>query len=180
MTESRFDQASTSWDEEPARVAMAQNIANAIKTVLPIQPSFSALDFGCGTGLVTIALQPYFNQITGIDSSPGMLEKLQQKIATYNIKNIKTQLIDLTSEKAPINLRANVIFSAMALHHIADITALLQKFATMLPEGGMLALADLDSEDGSFHLDQREVHHHGIEREYLKVQLSAIGIPTTN
>lgn len=174
-TQSRFDQAAATWDETPSRVEMAQNIAQAIKNSLPSKSPATAIDFGCGTGLVTIALQPFFQQITGIDSSRGMLEKLQEKITTLGISNINTKLIDLTSEEVPADLHAEVIFSAMALHHIADLPALLKKIASIINPGGLLALADLDAEDGSFHQNNSEVHHHGIQREYLKSQLTACG-----
>ena len=34
-----------------------------------------ALDFGCGTGLVTLKLQPFIHSITGVDGSQGMICK---------------------------------------------------------------------------------------------------------
>lgn len=175
MTTSKFDQAAATWDEAPLRVEMAQKIALAMQLALPQKQNLTAIDFGCGTGLITIALQPFFQQITGVDSSRGMLEKLQEKITTLGINNINTKLIDLTREDVPEDMHSEVIFSAMALHHIADIPVLLQKFAAILNQGGQLALADLDAEDGSFHQNDTEVHHSGIEREYLKKQLTACG-----
>jgi hypothetical protein len=45
----------------------------------------------------------------------------------------------------------------------------------LLAPGGWLALADLDDEDGSFHSDPAEVHHHGIDRGWLCTELTALG-----
>jgi hypothetical protein len=38
----------------------------------------------------------------------------------------------------------------------------------MLKSGGFIAIADLDSEDGSFHSDDTGVYHHGFDRDILK------------
>jgi cyclopropane fatty-acyl-phospholipid synthase-like methyltransferase len=175
MTTSRFDQAAASWDEQPARVALAKKIAGAILDQVPVQPSMTALDFGCGTGLVTLALQPAFRRIIGVDSSAGMLAKLREKIAAMGVQNVEARQLDLTTDAPPADLRVDVIVSAMALHHIADIPQLLSAFRTLLNPGGYLALADLDTEDGSFHSDSAEVYHTGIDRTGLQEQLAALG-----
>lgn len=39
----------------------------------------------------------------------------------------------------------------MVLHHVGNIPNILQKFYLMLNIGGYLAIADLYTEDGSFH-----------------------------
>jgi 2-polyprenyl-3-methyl-5-hydroxy-6-metoxy-1,4-benzoquinol methylase len=56
------------------------------------------------------------------------------------------------------------IISSMTLHHIADIPALFRRFHLMLKPGGFIALADLDSEDGSFHTEDTGVCHFGFDR----------------
>jgi len=53
----------------------------------------------------------------------------------------------------------------MALHHIESTQALVQVFSDHLKPGGMVALADLDKEDGSFHPEGSEgIFHRGFER----------------
>jgi hypothetical protein len=54
----------------------------------------------------------------------------------------------------------------MVLHHIKDVSAMLGKFKNMLVPGGFLAIADLYTEDGSFHDPGVEVHH-GFDPEEL-------------
>jgi hypothetical protein len=41
------------------------------------------------------------------------------------------------------------------------------KFHTMLNEGGFIAIADLDREDGSFHSEDTGVFHRGFDRDAL-------------
>ncbi len=55
----------------------------------------------------------------------------------------------------------------MTIHHLEDIPALLSKLYAMLDDGGFIALADLDSEDGSFHGDNTGVFHYGFDRHTL-------------
>ncbi len=46
----------------------------------------------------------------------------------------------------------------------------------LLRPGGRIALADLDTEDGSFHAaDAEGIHHHGFDREGLADLVRAAG-----
>ncbi len=171
----RFEAAAATWDENPVRVAMISAVAAAVGDAVPLSPALTALDFGCGTGLLTVALAPYVGRIVGVDTSPAMLEKLGEKIAALALVNVSTLAVDLTADPPPPALRADLIVSAMALHHIADIPALLRTLAGLLAPGGYFALADLDSEDGSFHPDPTGVYHRGLDRAWLMDALTALG-----
>ncbi len=175
MTSSRFDQAAATWDEQPARIALSKAIAQAMLDQIPDTAAMTALDYGSGTGLVTLALQPYVQRIIGVDSSPGMLAKLREKVQAMGVGNVESLLLDLATQPPPAELRVDLIVSAMTLHHIRDIPVLLRALAGLLTPGGYLALADLDSEDGSFHPDPTEVYHHGIDRHGLMAQLTTLG-----
>ena len=175
MTESRFDLAAASWDEQPARVALSRHIAETILAQIPVQASMTAIDYGCGTGLVTLALQPHVRRIIGVDSSPGMLAKLQEKMQALGVTNVDVLLLDLATQPPPPGLCVDLIVSAMTLHHVEDIPALLQALTKILTPGGYLTLADLDVEDGSFHADPTDVYHAGIDRGWLMAQFVTWG-----
>ena len=76
-----FDQKASQWDAKPVRVERAQAVAESIKARCPLSPHMTALEYGCGTGLLSFALQPYLGHITLADSSSGMLAVLRDKIA---------------------------------------------------------------------------------------------------
>jgi hypothetical protein len=63
----------------------------------------------------------------------------------------------------------------MTIHHLEDIIALFEKLYSMVKVGGFIAIADLDSEDGSFHSDNTGVHHHGFDREALQLIAEDVG-----
>lgn len=48
-----------------------------------------ALDVGCGTGIISIKMAKRGAKIYGLDISPKMIEKLEEKIEKQNLKNFK-------------------------------------------------------------------------------------------
>jgi ubiquinone/menaquinone biosynthesis C-methylase UbiE len=173
MTENRFDIAATTWDQEMRRIELANAISARI-ALLPLHAGMRAMEYGCGTGLVGLDLARYLGSLVAADSSPGMLESLKVKMNAKGIKNVFPRLLDLHHDDC--GQEFDLIFSAMTLHHLADVDRILAKLFQCLKPGGILALADLDAEDGSFHQDNPEgVMHHGFNRKKLAGDLERLG-----
>ena len=169
----RFDRAAPNWDLEDRRVVLARGVAEAIAARVPLSLGLATLDFGCGTGLVTLALAPKVGAITGADTSPGMLKTLAEKAGAAGTP---VRLVALDPEgTGDLGGPYQLIVSSMTLHHIPDVPALFRRFAGQLRPGGRIALADLDQEDGSFHEDATGVHHLGFARECIQTWLKAAG-----
>lgn len=175
MAEKRdFDSAAATWDENPARVKLAHDVARAIRDTIPLTPEMDVLDFGCGTGLLTLRLQPHVRSITGADSSPGMLAILREKIGTSGVINVKTVLID-PDNAATLAGEYDLIVSSMTFHHVPEISGLLKILHSRIRPGGRLALADLDCDGGRFHDSNEGVYHHGFDRSLLKKEMETAG-----
>ena len=161
-----FDKEAAAWDENPGRVKLANEVADTI--IREAQPSsaMDALDYGCGTGLVTLRLQPLVRTIVGADSSSGMLGMLQSKTAKQRLTNVETRLVDF-EHGGTIAGKFHLVVSSMTLHHVQDTALLFKQWYELLLPGGVLAVADLDTEDGSFHGDNTGVRHLGFDRRYL-------------
>lgn len=170
-----FDAKAAQWDEEPHRIQMARAIADAIADAVPLDITMTALEFGCGTGLVTAFLAPRLATITAVDTSDGMLNVLNQKIKTLPLPNVTAMNADLTQNN-PIRSKFDLIFSSMTFHHIRDYKAMLKLFCTLLSPRGRLAIADLDAEDGSFHAPDAHIEHKGFDRAELKASLQSLGL----
>ena len=170
----RFDEIAGTWDEEPRRLALASSVAEAIGTAVPLSPALEVLDFGCGTGLVTLALRPRVGRITGADTSSGMLEQLRRKIAAGTLGNVEAVWMDPAQPRLPDG-PFDLVVSSMALHHVEDPGPVFRAFLERLRPGGRVALADLDREDGSFHDDARGVFHLGFDRADVARWLEAAG-----
>lgn len=169
-----FDSVAAHWDEDPRRVKVALDVAEAIRGEVPVTKEMTALDYGCGSGLVTLALQPYLGKITGADSSNGMLAVLKGKLLDRGISNVDTEYIDL--EQQHLERRYDLILSSMTMHHVRDVGALIETLVQGINAGGWLAIADLQAEDGSFHEDPTGVLHHGFPPEFFRAEFERCGL----
>ena len=169
-----FDKEAAAWDANPGRVKLANDVADAIITETRPTGEMDVLDFGCGTGLVTLRLQPFVKSVTGADSSKGMLGVLESKVRAQGLSNVQMQFVDF-EKGCSVEGRFHLIISSMTMHHVKDTSALFQQWYELLHPGGLLAAADLDAEDGSFHLNNTGVFHLGFGREHLKSLLSTTG-----
>lgn len=169
-----FDKEAAQWDANPGRVKLANEVADAIIREAAPAANIDALDFGCGTGLVTLRLQPLVGTITGADSSPGMLGVLEGKTKSQGLTNVRTQLVDF-EKGGRVDGAFHLVVSSMTMHHVKDTAALFRQWYDLLLPGGLLAAADLDREDGSFHGDNTGVFHLGFDRGQLKTLLQEAG-----
>ncbi len=169
----RFNDIAATWDDKPGRVKMASTIAQAILASLPPAGGGNALEFGSGTGLVTALLAPHCRHVTAMDSSPGMLAVLSDKVRELSLENVSTFEGDL-SQTLPAG-PFDTVFSSMTLHHVEDVQGLLARLFGILNPGGRVALADLDAEDGSFHGDKPGIAHNGFERSTMETWLREAG-----
>lgn len=169
-----FDERARDWDSDPKKVERARRVAEAIRKAVPLSREMSALEYGCGTGLLSFALQADLGQITLADTSQGMLDVLREKIASAGVTNMRPVRLDLVSDPMPPE-RYDLTYSLMTLHHIHDVRGILAKFHGLLRPGGILLVADLDKEDGSFHTDGTTDVHLGFERAELQTLVEAAG-----
>ncbi|MEF3191005.1 MAG: class I SAM-dependent methyltransferase [Campylobacterales bacterium] len=174
---SRFDSAALTWDEKPMRVKIAQDVAEGVLHNLPIDDEMTLLDYGCGTGLVALFLQPYVKQVIGIDSSQGMLAAMEQKVKKLGLSNVEIRYGDLAKEEGLEEESVDLIVTSMTMHHIQDVGHLFKKFYSALRSGGYLAVADLDQEDGTFHTHGNEgVAHFGFDRALMRQWFEDAGL----
>ena len=170
-----FDERAKDWDANPKRVERAKVTAQAIREAIPLRPGMSALELGCGTGLLSFALQPDFASITLADTSQGMLDVLADKIKAAGVDNMHPLLLDLASDPLPAS-RFDVIYSLMTMHHIPDTDGTLRHCHALTAPGGHLCIADLEKEDGSFHKSEPGFNgHNGFDRAQLQKKVEAAG-----
>lgn len=169
-----FDAAAATWDENPVRVKVAHDVFRALSDSGLLRPGMDVLEIGCGTGLVTLLLQPCVRSITATDGSSGMLDILNEKLRHTGCHTVKTQVLNL-EESGGIEGRYDLVVSSMTFHHIRDIPALLGRIAAIMKPGGILCIADLDKEGGKFHEDPSGVFHNGFDRAVLQRQFGSAG-----
>ncbi len=163
---SRFDTEAAQWDSNPFRVAVSKAVTDAMVRRLSWSPTLRVMDYGAGTGLVTLRLQPLVGSLVAVDSSSNMLSELQKKATQRGLTNVETRKADLEHEAGP-PAEFDLIVSSLTLHHVRDVAALLRHLRETLKPDGRIAIADLDTEDGSFHPDKTGVYHFGFDRKAL-------------
>src|SRR5512138_2345779 len=169
-----FDEAAKDWDSDPKKVERARAVADAIRETVPISTKMNALEYGCGTGLLSFALQSDLGRITLADTSQGMLDVLSEKIARAGVTNMYPIRLDLATDRLPVE-RYDLVYSLMVLHHIPDTKKILTGFYGLLEPNGYLLVADLDKEDGSFHTDGSIDVHKGFERGSFQSLVESVG-----
>ena len=174
MTQSNtFDEKAKNWDVNPMQIERSRAISAAMARILPLNDSMTALDYGAGTGLLALALSTKLKSVLAMDSSKGMLEVLSKKLSadTPNLSVVNHDLCTTNYTGDPFDL----VYTAMTLHHVDDVESLLSRFATLVKPGGYLAIADLETEDGSFHGGELHTGHHGFDPAQLATRVEAIG-----
>ncbi len=168
-----FDLKAAEWDKNQMHRKRAEAVASALASQIPLNRKMSAMEFGAGTGLLSFMLLDKLGPVTLVDSSEGMVKVLNEKLAKSDMTEIRVVNIDLEKEDYD-GEQFDLIYSLMVLHHVTDVEKILEKFSTMLRSGGYLAIADLYTEDGSFH-GHGFTGHRGFDPELLATALESHG-----
>lgn len=172
-----FDEKAKIWDSDPSKIERAEIAAKElIEAIASKYPNseytiHSALEFGAGTGRLSLSLADKFSRITLCDTSSGMLEVAKQNIedqAAYNIdiKLLLPDSYDYSNQFA--RQKFDLIYSMLAVHHIVDLDTFFKNISQLQDADGLLAIIDLEPEDGSFHNNNPEFDgHFGFDREQL-------------
>ena len=168
-----FDDKAATWDDDPDHLKRAKIIAKRLVKAIKKSAVKTALEYGSGTGLLSFELRNDFSKIMLMDESVNMTCVAMQKCNDLNINNLFPIKYDLM--RNPLHFgRYDLIYSQLTLHHIENTLGILKKFHQLLNPGGLLALIDLEKEDGSFH--DYEFHGHlGFDRKELEKKLNKTG-----
>lgn len=101
---------------------------------VPLEAPATVYDLGCGPGNVTTLLTRRWPtaRVTGVDSSPAMLEKARA------VPGIAWQAADLAAWAPPAP--ADLVYSNAALHWIDDHVRLFPRLLAQVKSGGVLAV----------------------------------------
>lgn len=101
---------------------------------IPALPEGDVVDLGCGSGLVGPALKTFGKPLTGIDTSPAMLEEAQARGCFDSLHRMDI------ADWSPQGAAPALIFCNASLHWLADHTSLIPRLASYLASGGTLAV----------------------------------------
>jgi len=169
---SEFDARAREWDKDKMHVERSVAIAAELEKIVPLNSTMKALEYGAGTGILSFLLKDRFSEITLMDNSQEMIKVCVEKTEFYQTNHILPIWFDL--EHKDYDHHFDIIYNQMVLHHVNDYEALIYTFYSMLNPEGYLVVADLYSEDGSFHGPEVKVHL-GFDPEKLSEILRIAG-----
>jgi ubiquinone/menaquinone biosynthesis C-methylase UbiE len=169
-----FDEMAATWDEDPIRVKRAVSIAQSMRAVIDLNSFQNALEYGSGTGLLSFALKDDLKRITLMDESLEMTRVAREKCQTSQVDHLHPIKMDLMTENYQPESMFDLVFILLTLHHIIDTDGILSRFKNLMAPNGVLAIIDLEPEDGSFH--DRDFHGHlGFNRRDLEKKVLKAG-----
>ena len=99
-----------------------------------------ALDVGCGTGSLSLLLADLGYGVTGIDSSPRMIEEAQKK-ASASDRQITFKVGDAAHPQCG-DQRFDVVLGRHILWALPDVALALSRWTDLLRQGGQLVLVE--------------------------------------
>jgi len=146
-----FDSYAPTFDESlvnTLRYTVPEALVAMIAEATAENPPETALDLGCGTGLVGLQLAERVKAIDGIDLSPKMIEKSTAREVYRTLTNT-----DIRSFLATAEQHWDVMVAADVFIYCGDITDIIALAASRLTPGGWLAFSVETMEDGDYKAD---------------------------
>ena len=147
-----WDQAAASWDSSAAVIDYSER---AFETLLERGtpdgwPRVSVLDFGCGTGTLSMRLARAGAQVTSLDTSPAMIAALNDKVADLAVTGITTLCapLDAAIEAGQLTGAFDLIVASSVLAFVDDATAVLRSLRGVLAQGGRIVHWDWQQAPG--------------------------------
>jgi predicted TPR repeat methyltransferase len=136
------------------------------------KPAFfkRAIDLGCGTGLAASAFAKEVDHFTGIDLSPGMIEKAKTT-GLYAELEVNDMLEGLRTRP---DACTDLVLAADAMVYVTDLVPVLTEIRRVLASGGLLAFTlERNSANGvALGAGLRYAH----SPQYVRASLAAAGL----
>lgn len=177
MSNDFFEHKAKTYEQDSNRVSNVERIAGGILDQIKFYPDMNILDFGSGTGLLLEQIAPEVNSITAVDISKSMNDQLDKKREDLKCE---LEVIEMDLTTSDLDKTFDGIISSMTMHHVKDVQAMFNKFYSMLNQNSFIAIADLQTEDGSFHQEDTGVFHFGFDEAELAEFADKAGFKNIN
>lgn len=155
--------------DSPKNIFLANLVCQAVEKQIDLLSDKEILDFGGGTGLLTLPLAKQAKSVTLVDISEKMLEQARLKAEQQDIKNI--QFLEQDLLKSPLKQEFDLIVVCRVLHHMPDVDAAFSLFHQHLRKDGQLLIADFT---------KTEANHHGFDLGELENKLMEHGFSSVH
>jgi ubiquinone/menaquinone biosynthesis C-methylase UbiE len=137
-----WDKRAGTWDHGGS--PGLEQVVSAVLEATNAQPGSTAVDLGCGTGALALALAGQGVHVTAVDISPSMVGQVREKAALAGLQGVSCVVCPVEQFEMPPG-SVDFVVSNYALHHLrdADKELLLRKALGWLRPGGRLVVGDM-------------------------------------
>ncbi len=135
----QFSRQAVPFSRQPAHSQEA--FLNLMLEMSGVGPEDHVLDVACGPGLVACAFAGRARHVTGIDLTPGMIERARQIQQEQKLTNLTWQ----TGNVLPLPFRDeefSLVITRHTFHHFLDPLAVFREMVRVCARGGRLLVAD--------------------------------------
>ncbi|MES2356455.1 MAG: tetratricopeptide repeat protein [Pseudomonadota bacterium] len=138
---SLFDGCADYFDQLLVHALKYDTPERLVETILqlssPPAKRWDALDLGCGTGLVGLAIAPYTRQLVGVDLAGNMLEKSKSRNVYQRLE--QSDLLSMMEREAAASF--DVIIAADVFVYIGKLDEIISQAKRLLRPGGFIAFS---------------------------------------
>jgi predicted TPR repeat methyltransferase len=157
-----YDGLAECYDTNDLQRSWGQQTAQVIRTAIGQGNLGDVLDLCCGTGSVGAAITAQANHLTGIDLSPGMLDKAKAR-------NVYDELIVADINTALLSIKRSffTVTCSVALYHWADLGPFFYAAARVLAPSGHLIFS-VDPVNDELDIGQSAPGEYAHSRAYIR------------
>lgn len=139
-----FNAVADHWDSLNREVLGGFDLPAAVAELAP-SPCATAVDLGCGTGLVLERLRDRVGTLIGVDGSSRMLELARRRFAADfgEVTNVSLRMGEL--DHLPLrDDEADFACLNLVLHHLSHPATTIEETRRVLRPGGLMLITDFD------------------------------------
>lgn len=154
--------------------------------ITPAKSPLRMLDYACGTGSLSFALEPWTTEIIGVDLTPNMVaaytaraqvEGKGDKMRAVTANLCKPEEESSEAMSGPEFFDFDVAVVGLGFHHFDDPELAAKRLAGRLKPGGILLILDFLNYEADTHPDSHKhgVAHHGFSERRIKAIFEQAG-----
>ncbi|MBI3181049.1 MAG: metalloregulator ArsR/SmtB family transcription factor [Myxococcales bacterium] len=145
--------------------------ANALSSLLP---ALEVADFGCGTGVLSVAIARWANRVVAIDRNRQALSQARRRAARDRLRNIRFLDEDLRRLSLP-DQSLDLVVISQSLHHVEEPAAAIGEASRILRRGGKVVVLELMPHREEWVKERLGHLHLGFDPAALESQLARAG-----
>lgn len=145
--------------------------ARALSSLLP---PLDVVDFGCGTGVLTVEMAKWAKKVTAVDANADVLKQARDRADREGAKNVTFLREDLHRLSLP-DRKQDLVVISQSLHHVEDPRTVLHEAARILKVPGRIVLMELMPHEEKWVQERLGHRHLGFEPDSLRARLEDAG-----